>query len=287
MTFRILALALLGATSIAAPAFADDVFRIEHAAARVVVIPEARGDVAYSIQPGRAALPALQMRQDGGVKVLDGGLGGGFAPFGFHMGMSCQGAGDHVRIRIPGHGVVALQDLPVITVRTPLNAHLAVGDAVFGEIGPSQSLDFANSGCGDWRVADVRGATHLSLSGSGDVRGRAVGEASVRISGSSDVYLGPVSGGLDARISGSGDVHAASVSGPLSAKIAGSGDVTVDGGTSPSVEAHIAGSGDVKFRGVAGSVSAFIAGSGDVDVARVSGAVTKHIAGSGDVNIGR
>ena len=286
MTYRILATALLGATLISAPAFADDAFRIQHAAARVVVIPENRSDVVYTIQPGRAGLPPLQNRQDGGVKVLDGGLGGGFGPFGIHFGLNCQGSGDHVRVQIPGHGAVALQDLPVVTVHTPMNAHISVGEAVFGEIGPSQSLDFANAGCGDWKLADVRGDAHIGLSGSGDVRAHAVGQTAVHISGSSDVYLGPVNGSLEAHISGSGDVHAASVNGPLMARISGSGDVTVDGGTSPSVEAHIAGSGDVKFRGTAGMLMASIAGSGDVDVARVTGQVTKHIAGSGDVNIG-
>ncbi len=286
MTFRIFALALLSAAA-ATPALAAPALRIENAAARVVVIPEARNDVVYTIQQGRAGLPAMQIRRDGGVTVLDGGLGGGWGPFGVHLGLSCQGSGDHVRIRIPGRGVVALQDLPVVTARVPMNAQVAVGQAVFGEIGPSQGLDFSNAGCGDWRIADVRGPTHLSLSGSGDVRARAVGRTDVHISGSSDVYLGPVTGALEAHISGSGDVHAASVSGPLVARIAGSGDVTVDGGSSPSVEAHIAGSGDVKFRGVAGQLMASIAGSGDVDVARVTGPVTKHIAGSGDVNIGR
>ncbi len=287
MTYRLFAAALLGATMIAAPAFAEDTLRIQHAAARVIVIPENRSDVIYTIQPGRAGLPPLETRQDGGVKVLDGGLGGGFGPFGFHFGLNCQGSGDRVRVRIPGHGDIALQDLPVVTAHVPMNAHVAVGEAVFGDIGPSQSLDFGNAGCGDWKIADVRGAARIGLSGSGDVRARSVGQAAVHISGSSDVYLGPVNGGLEAHISGSGDVHAASVAGPLVARIAGSGDVTVDGGTSPSVEAHIAGSGDVKFRGTAGQLMASIAGSGDVDVARVTGQVTKHIAGSGDVNIGR
>lgn len=289
MTYRILAAALLGSGLMAAaPAFAQEpTLRIENAAARVVVIPEQRSDVIYTVQPGRAGLPALQTRRDGGAVVLDGGLGGGWGPFGIHVGMNCQGSGDRVRVQIPGHGVVALQDLPVVTAHVPLNARIAVGQAVFGEVGPTSSLDFSNAGCGDWRVADVHGPIHIGVSGSGDVRGRSVGPADVHISGSSDVYLGPVNGNLEAHISGSGDVHAASVSGPLVARIAGSGDVTVDGGTSPSVEAHIAGSGDVKFRGTAGQLMASIAGSGDVDVARVTGQITKHIAGSGDVNVGR
>ncbi len=286
MLVRTLTVALLGAGLAAAPALADPLFRVDHAAARMIVIPEARGDVAYTVQQGRAGLPPLKLRQDGGVSVLDGGLSGGFGPFGIHMGLNCQGAGDHARVRIPGHGEVSLQDLPVVTARVPLNVHLAVGEAVFGEIGPSQSLEFSNSGCGDWRVGEVRGPITVSTSGSGDVRADNVGPATVRISGSSDVYLGRVSGPLEARISGSGDVHAIMLAGPLMAKITGSGDVTVDGGRAPTVMASIAGSGDVKFRGVAGDLSASIAGSGDVDVARVTGVVSKHVVGSGEVNVG-
>jgi hypothetical protein len=286
MIYRSFALALLASGLAFAPAFAaDSALRIENAAARVIVIPEARGDVVYTIQPGRSGLPALQLRHDGGVVVLDGGLSGGFGPF-VHVGLNCQGSGDHVRVRIPGHGEVALQDLPVVTARVPLNARVAVGDAVFGEIGMTQSLDFANAGCGDWRIADVRGPLHMALSGSGDVRGGRAGDTSVHISGSSDVYLGGLTS-LEARISGSGDVHAVSINGPLQAKISGSGDLTVDGGQSPNVSVAVAGSGDVKFRGTAGALSATVAGSGDVDIARVTGPVSKHVAGSGDVNVGR
>jgi hypothetical protein len=287
MIIRTFPAAAFCAALAATAAAAQPALHIEHAAARVIVIPEARGDVVYTIQPGHAGLPPLQARRDGGVIVLDGGLEQRSGLFGLHRGANCQGSGDHARVRIPGHGDVAFQDLPVITAHTPLNVRLTVGEAVFGEVGPSQSLDLANAGCGDWRVGDVRGPATFSLAGSGDVRARNTGEAMVRISGSSDVYLGAVQGALDARVSGSGDVRAASVAGPLTAKISGSGDVTIDGGVSPSVMASIAGSGDLKFRGTAGALSASIAGSGDVDVARVTGAVSKRIAGSGDVNVGR
>ena len=287
MMLRSVLLAVLGCGLASAPVWADPVLRIEHAAARVVVIPEPRNDVIYTVQQGRAGLPMLRSRQDGGVMIIDGGLDGGFGPFGIHMGLSCQGSGDRVRVRLPGHGDVALQDLPVVTAHVPLNAHVAVGGAVFGEVGPSMSLEFSNAGCGDWRIDDVRGVTDLSLSGSGDVRAKSSGGAKAHISGSSDVYFGAVNGGLEAHISGSGDVHAAYINGPLNAKIAGSGDVTVDGGQSPMVYAAIAGSGDVKFRGVASGLQASIAGSGDVDVARVTGPIIKHVAGSGDVNVGR
>lgn len=277
-------LAALGLATTPALA-ADGTLRVEHAAARVIVIPEARSDVVYTINPGRAGLPPVKPRQDGGVIVLDGGLGGGFGPFGPHIGPSCRGSGDQVRVSVPGRGDVAVQDLPVITARVPAHARVKVEGAVFGAVGPSQSLDFANAGCGDWRIAEVHGPLHLALAGSGDIRAQASAEAVVDISGSSDVYLGAVKGGLKAHLSGSGDVHAASINGPLAAGVVGSGDVIVDGGQASTLSASISGSGDVKFGGVASAVSASIAGSGDVDVARVNGPVSKHIAGSGAVNI--
>ena len=190
MAVRTSALALLALAAASTPAWADATLRVEHAAARMVVIPENRADVAYTIQPGRAGLPPIQKRLDGGVTVLDGGLDGGFWPFGIHRGLNCRGSGDHVRVSIPGHGEVALQDLPVITAHVPMNADLKVGDAVFGEIGPSASVSFANAGCGDWRVADVHGPAHFAVSGSGDIRAHDAADARVAISGSGDVYGG-------------------------------------------------------------------------------------------------
>ena len=130
---------------------------------------------------------------------------------------------------------VALADLPIVTIRTPMDVHVGGSGAVFGEVGPSASLDLGNSGCGDWRVADVHGALAVALSGSGDVHAGATGESQVRISGSGDVFLGPVNGALETRTSGSGDIRAASVRGPISTAIAGSGNVVVDGGDASQV----------------------------------------------------
>jgi len=286
MAVRTVTLALLAAVAASAPALADPVLRIEHAAARLVVIPENRGDVVYTVQPGHAGLPPLQMRHDGGVLVLDGGLGEGFGPFGIRRGLNCKGSNDHVRVAIPGHGEVALQDLPLITAHVPMDAKVQAGEAVFGEIGPSRSLNLGAAGCGDWKVADVQGSAHYSIAGSGDVRAHSAGDTRVGIAGSGDLFFDST-GALDAHISGAGDVKGRAVNGPLGAKIAGSGNVLVDGGRAPTLAASIAGAGDVRFGGEAGAVSASIVGSGDVNVARVTGPVAKHIVGSGEVNVGR
>jgi hypothetical protein len=74
------ALGLLATAAVAAPAFAAESPRlqIEHAAARVVVIPEARGDIAYTVDAGRSGLPAIQVRREGDKLILDGGLKAAF-----------------------------------------------------------------------------------------------------------------------------------------------------------------------------------------------------------------
>lgn len=276
---------------VAGPALADPGVRIEHAAARVVVIPEARSDYAISIDQGRAGLKPLHVGHDGGVISVDGGYDNhnGFGIFlGVWSGLNCHGRPGQETVHIPDRGEVAVADLPLITIHAPMDVRIGAGQAVFGEVrGAPHSLELGDSGCGDWRVGDVHGPTHLAVSGSGDIRAGSVGEARISISGSGDVSLGLVNGRLETHTSGSGDILAASVVGPIATKIAGSGDVTVQGGHAPSVQADIAGSGDLKFHGDAGSVSVNIAGSGDVDIAHATGPISKHVVGSGDVNIGR
>jgi len=275
----------------AAPAFALDTagVRVEHAAARVVVIAENRQDYAISIDQGRAGLRPLVIRKDGGVTVVDGGYGGNW---GFmHMSwdnLNCKGGRDHnLRVGIPDKGDVAVGDLPVVTIHAPLSARIGGSGAVYGEVNGARTLDFSNSGCGDWRLGDVQGPLSIAMSGSGDVHGGAAGDTRISISGSSDVFLGAVNGKLDTRTSGSGDIRAASARGGIQTRIAGSGDVVVDGGEAPEVGVSIAGSGDFKFHGTAGAVKVSIAGSGDVDINRATGPVSKRVAGSGDVRIGR
>jgi hypothetical protein len=262
--------------------------RVDHAAARVIVIAEPRSDYAISINQGRAGLKPLVIRKDGGVTVVDGGYGfsGGLLHFGWDN-LNCKGGPGGQRVGVPGKGDVAVANLPVVTIRAPLDARIGGSGAVYGEVNGTQALALSNAGCGDWRVADVHGPLHIALSGSGDVHAGSAGEAKVDIAGSSDVYLGQVNGRLDTHISGSGDIRTASVRGPVMSHIAGSGDVVIDGGDSPDVNVSIAGSGDFRFRGNAGAVKVAVAGSGDVDIAHASGPVTKHVAGSGDVRIGR
>jgi hypothetical protein len=281
-----LAAAFVAGASNAAAAADIPTFRIERAAARVVVIPEARGDITYTIKQGRADLRPLTSRQDGGVIVVDGGYGGPFIGIHINEDLNCRGSGDRISVNIRGKGWVPLADLPVVTVRTPLDSRISAGGAIYGEVGPSSALDLGSAGCGDWRAQDVKGELRVRIAGSADFHGASAGDADVGVSGSGDILLGGVRA-LTAHIAGSGDVKVGAVQGPLAAQISGSGDITVERGAAPAVRASIAGSGNIRFGGAAGALSATIAGSGDVNIAKVDGPVSRHVVGSGSVNVGR
>src|ERR1700760_3173026 len=151
MILRTLPLTLAALAVLAGPALAaDTTLKVEHAAARLGVLPEGRGDVSYTVHPGRAGLPSIQARHDGAVLVRDGGLE--TSP-GHSRVRGCDSWGARHVIddktggklalgkqgRIEGLGDIKVADLPVITVHVPLDARIKAGDAVFGEIGPSNS----------------------------------------------------------------------------------------------------------------------------------------------------
>ncbi len=298
--------------AVATSALAEDRgVRVEWAAARVVVIPEARGDVSVSVHQGDRRLPPLAARQQGGVVVVEGGLR--------HRAMDCLGRQtttrlfgavihrvDKRRVRVGGVGVVDYDALPVVTAHVPLAAQVAASGAVWGQVGAAERLDLANAGCGDWTIGDVRGPLAADLAGSGDLAGGHAGAVRVRIAGSGEVRLrdvggdadislagsgglraGPVGGALRASLAGSGAVSVASVNGPVNAQMAASGDLFIGGGRARNVAVDLAGSGDFTFRGEAGALSASIVGSGDVRVAHVSGPVSRSVMGSGEVMVGR
>jgi hypothetical protein len=251
---------------------------VREAAARVTVIPEARGDVAVFLIKANPRLP-IWISKVGDKVVIRGDVG--------HMITNCSsGWGGKPSVGVWMRGRFAYADLPQVVIRTPVDVHVTAGDAVFGTIGHARSVDFGNHGCGDWTVADVDGLMHLGLAGSGDVHAGSAGSATIAIVGSGDVSAQAVRGGLGANIAGSGDVTAAAVSGPMNVHVSGSGDVKVHSGQVTRMSVSVAGSGDVRFGGVAGSLEANVAGSGDVSVAHVTGPVVKHVAGSGDVDVG-
>ena len=277
-----IAATLFGAALFAAGGASAAGVEIKNAVARVTVIPEARSDVAVTIVKDDARHPLKVRVWPGGQVVVEGGVFGGL----FGGVTSCSSHAGKPFVRVFGGESYTYEDMPQLVVRTPLDAKVSAGGAVFGEVGRSDSLDLSIGGCGDWVVANVRGRLSVSTSGSGDVRTGTAGEIKVRTAGSGDIYTRAIGGGVDANIAGSSDIKIDQSAGPVKVRISGSGNLGIAGGHASDLDVFIAGSGDVSFRGVADTVTAFVAGSGDVNVDHVTGAVKKSIAGSGDVNIG-
>lgn len=227
----------------AAPAFAAEPapdVRIVGAAARVVVIPEARQDVVVQVRPGRAKLAPLKVRRQGRTQVVEGDvkIAQGWKPA-WLGGDGC----DPGLVRLKGQKI-PVGDLPVVTVRVPAFATIEADGAIFGEVGPTQRLTLTSTGCGAWRAgassgdlritnkgasaitaAGLKGALTVDLDGPGSVtvnggwsatlwartagtgaftyRGEA-GRVDVQLNGKGNVTLGKVFGALDARAPGSG-----------------------------------------------------------------------------------
>jgi hypothetical protein len=260
-------------------AAADPSVKIKDAAARVVVIPEARSDVKVEFLTTNRSLP-LTIRQRGSETIVDGNLKR-------NRINGCNSVMGKTVIHVRGVGDVKWEDIPQIVIRTPLNVEIGANGAVFGSVGRTDSLELGNAGCGDWTVANVKGKLELSQAGSGDAKAGSAGSAEINIAGSGDVTTQEIGGDLEINIAGSGGVKAASVAGALEANIAGSGDIVVAGGHSRSVEMSILGSGVVDFGFVSLKVDVSVAGSGDVRIARAEGPVSKSVAGSGEVIIGQ
>jgi hypothetical protein len=252
--------------------------QIRGAAARVVVIPQARSDVAVSVLRRSAKLP-LKVRVFAGHVFITGDVR--------HRIRGCPAAGGHRGVEIRGRGVIPYDDLPQLLIRTPFDVRIFAGEAVFGDIGRSASLELINQGCGGWTIANVAGHLRLDQAGSGQTRTGEAASADLSVAGSGSINTQAIHGPVSAVSSGAGDITAASIEGSLDVRIAGSGVVRAKDGRVSTMTASIAGSGGVHFGGVAQSLRVSIAGSGGVSVARVTGAVAKRVFGSGKVSVGR
>ncbi len=270
--------AALTAIGLAGAGVAEPAVRIEHAVAQVTVIPEDRSDVEVTITRTNSHYP-LRVTREGDQVLVDGDLT--FSSAYCHNNLLGK-----TRVSVFGRPSVDIGTMPAVVVHTPRMAVVRAGGAVFGAVGRGAGLDLANSGCGDWTVANQSGPLHADISGSGNLHAGDAAEVALRVAGSADTWLHAAHGGLQSHISGSGDVHADEVDGPLTVYVSGSGDVRVRGGSVGTMDVAIAGSGDVNFGGVAQSLNARVAGSGDVHVAQVTGEVTRRVAGSGDVVVG-
>jgi hypothetical protein len=269
--------AVAAALSAVAGAASAQSVEVKDAVARVTVIPEGRSDIKVEFLSNNPRLP-MQVRTFGGKTIVDGDLG--------RRIRNCRGSGERTMVEVRGVGDIGWRDMPQVVIRTPRDAKVEVGGAVFGSVGRSASLELGNAGCGDWTVANVEGRLRISQAGSGDTRAGGAAEAKVRTAGSGDVAMADVHGPLEVEIAGSGDVNVGAISGTLDVRVAGSGDVKVAGGHANAMNVSIAGSGDVSFGGTADSLKARIMGSGDVHAREVRGPISKMVMGSGGVSVG-
>ena len=269
--------------------------KIDNAVARVVVIPENRVDVGVEVIPGKADLPGLQVVRRGQSVEIDGqlsrratsGLRGGLINRCESTYRTGSQPGEGARVEVRGHGRIALEDAPLVVVRTPLGVDVSSSGAVFGSVGPgAQTLQLQSAGCGGWTVGNVADKADIILAGSGSVRMGTARSLNLRIGGSGTVEARETRD-LRIAIGGSGDVRLSRLNGNGSIQVGGAGDVRIDGGRANRLDIAVAGSGDVRFDGRVEDVSISIAGSGDVYVREATGRVSKSVIGSGDVHIGR
>jgi hypothetical protein len=274
---RKLGLALVAAAILPGAAKAAPQLEIRGAAARIVVIPEGRGDIQASLIRANRQLP-LRVRRAGQRLIIDGGLEGRV------HGCPMRGGAPGVRVR--GLGNLRGADLPIMVVRTPLDVRVYAGDGVTGTIGRSRSVELETHGCGVWTIANVKGRLHVTSIGSVDSRAGRAGAADLSVAGVGALTTRGVAGPLTAISSDKGVITVESARGAVVMRVAGAGSVTVSGGRASSLNASIAGSGSARFGGEAGSVNASVAGSGLVSVAKVTGPVTRRTFGTGEILLG-
>lgn len=270
-------LSALAASASAISASASPSVDIRDAVARVIVSPEPRSDVRVEVVRANPRLP-LHVWSFADHTFVDGGL----------IGSRIRDCSEHEgapRVVVVGVGDVAADAMPQIVIHTPMDAHVSASGAVWGQIGRTESLDFANAGCGAWQIANVKGRLRIRQAGSGMTRAGLAAAAELSSAGSGFIATRDVAGPVVAMNVGSGDIDVGSLNGLFQVRIAGSGRVRAAGHAS-AMQAQVAGSGDVDLDGVADSLRVTVMGSGGVRVRRVTGPVSKAVVGSGDVRIG-
>ena len=281
------AMALLIATGAVAQArLSNDGPQIElrDMVARVVVMPEDRGDIDIRVRYGSVKVPTLMVSQRGATTVLNGHLSSGRQPnFSFRINVndddqvSSQGG----KVHIAGIGLVNVSDLPLVFVRVPANVVVKDSAYTFGRVTPSKSLDFIMNGSGEWAIEPVAGPLNIINSGSGTISVASAGDSIVDNMGSGDITLGTVRN-LQVVLTGSGNFNVAQSNNTL-LQNQGSGDVSIK--RSGALKVQLNGSGDLSLGDIMGGLNVINNGSSDISVQRVGGPVNLDISGSGDVSI--
>ncbi|HWA00424.1 MAG TPA: DUF2807 domain-containing protein [Caulobacterales bacterium] len=282
------------AQQVAARTYAAAGVHIEHAAARVVVIPEARQDISIEINnPGGVPTPAVSFEEGADKIEIDGQLRGRVR--------DCREDG----VVLSGYGQLAADQLPLITIHAPMAVDISVDSGSTTQIGRAQSVEAAFGGCGAATIADVAGPLKLSVGGSGRITAGGARELDLELGGSGEVRTGAIASGASVSMGGSGEVSLASLTGDLRGQLGGSGTFTVQSGAIGRADIDMSGSGQTRLSARVQQLSVDIAGSGGVSVdhgptaeadldvggsghVRLMGPVDTlrvSLAGSGDVSV--
>jgi hypothetical protein len=260
------------------PALAASRLELRALAAHVVILPEARNDIAVRMLRSNHALP-VRVNRAGQVTIITGNLA--------HRVHGCPMLAGGVGVRVRGLGNIEAFELPHLLIRTPLDVRIIAGDAVSGVVGRSASVEVENRGCGAWTIANTHGRARVSQIGSGQERAGDSAEADLSVAGGGLITTRRVRGLTTIVSSGDGEIQVESVDGDVIARIAGSGGVDVRGGRAPHINVSVAGSGSMRFGGAAGAVTASVAGPGYVSIAHASGPVSRRVFGAGEIQVGR
>jgi hypothetical protein len=186
--------------------------RIERAAARVVVVPARGGSLSVSVKPGGQG-PAPRVRREGAALVVDGG-------------QASAGHGGIFDVLNLSRCKSDPASLPVVTVRAPPYVRITGSGALFGRVGPADSLMLDTEGCGRWSVGSIAGPVWIRAKG--DTRVEVAGhapKAELYAFGSSDIHHTGEVGTLTAEVHGASKVRVKLVDGQVDSVVDGSGDV--------------------------------------------------------------
>ncbi len=274
-----LAVLAAGAAALAAPAFAEGAtVRLEHLAARVTIIPEARANITAEVTAGKT-MARPQLHVSGAELTVEGDMPNAR----LH---NCRVSEHGKSLNFGFWSRTRAEDLPQVTLHVPQDVTIVANGAIIGDIGSLHSLRLRQERCGGWHVGDVSDRFSLELQGLGDIDAGAVGDAEVDAQGLGDIRIRSTKG-LKVRLDGMGDVRVDEVSGPVTAALAGLGDLKIKGGHATSFNATLDGMGDITFGGTADTVDASADGMGSIRIAHATGDVHKNASGFSHITVGK
>jgi hypothetical protein len=253
---------------------------LDHLAAKVVIVPEARANITAEARRGKGDLPLPVLKAQGADLLVTGGL-----PESAFKSCSRRGHGDDGSVRLADHKSVRVADLPVLVIRTPLDVKVVANGAVIGQIGSARAVELVQQRCGEWRLGDVSGKLKADIEGMGAVEVGATGSTDLKVEGMGSVRV-KSAGALNASVEGMSKVEVGEVSGPVDVSLDGMGLVKIDRGHATAFRASLDGMGSIKFGGVADSLEAEADGVGGIHVAQVRGPVHKSGSGLARVRVG-